>query len=193
MVRQDSWILRFFQKSAFPEAKKSDLLKKLQDKHSFIENVEVELCFHVEITSELSEAELNIFQWILKSPLQPQSLLNSTSLKEGNGNLLVEICHRFNFSTSNSTNAVSICQNLGLKQVIRSETSRRYWIKSHSTHGFSKIQEQEIISMIHDRMNECRYTEENIPKKSFNEKLLKREKIYNVDVLKLKAKKLFKI
>ena len=32
-------------------------------------------------------------------------------------------------------------------------------------------------------MTECRYTDENIPKRSFNERLVKREKLHEIDVV----------
>lgn len=183
-------ILRLYQ-SAFPESKKSDLLKKLQEKYSFINDINVELCYHVELVSDLSEQDLKKLKWILKSPLELNDLTNSSNLKEEQGRLLIEIGPRFNFSTSNSTNAVSICQNLGLTQVVRLEVSRRYLISyDAASMEISKDKKYEISTLLHDKMTECIYTTENIPKISFNEKLVKKENIYEVDVLNLGKKAL---
>lgn len=182
-------IIRLYQ-SAFPEGKKSDLLKKLQEKHNYINNIQVELCYHVETDSELKEQDLEILKWILKTPLEISELSNSTNLKENTGNILIEIGPRFNFSTSNSTNAVSICRNLGLQQVVRLEVSRRFLISHDSTMQISKDTKYKISTLLHDKMTECIYTPENIPKQSFNEKLVKKENIYEVDVLNLGKKAL---
>lgn len=40
--------------------------------------------------------------------------------------------NRFNFSTADSTNSVSICQNAGLHEVKRLEKSVRYYVSANS-------------------------------------------------------------
>ncbi|KAJ8376320.1 hypothetical protein SKAU_G00069000 [Synaphobranchus kaupii] len=60
--------------------------------------------------------------------------MRSPFLKAGPGDRMVEIGPRLNFSTAWSTNAVSICQSVGLSQVIRVELSRRLLIKPKDGH-----------------------------------------------------------
>lgn len=51
--------------------------------------------------------------------------------------------NRFNFSTADSTNSVSICQNSGLHEVKRLEKSIRYYISANEAPT-----EKEIVSEV---------------------------------------------
>lgn len=84
-----------------------------------------------------------------------------------NETILIEVGPRFNFSTPFSTNCVNICQNVGLTQVIRLESSVRYLI------GYTgNIPDTDkLMELLSDRMTECRYTRDNLPTNSFNEQL----------------------
>ncbi|EFA02192.2 phosphoribosylformylglycinamidine synthase [Tribolium castaneum] len=173
-------ISRFYQKPGCTTAKKAELLLKLQQKNEKLADLETELCYHVETTAPLSPNDKTLIKWLLRDPFQPGNLSETTHLSEGGSSVIVEVGPRFNFSTSNSTNAVSISRNLGLSHVVRMEVSRRYKLVFHG--AVSKV--DEIASALYDRMTECRYTPENIPKKSFNEKLVKKEDIREIDVMK---------
>ncbi|CAH0560242.1 unnamed protein product [Brassicogethes aeneus] len=182
MVLQNGSILRLYRAPGCTEAKKNEILNKLKGECPEIKSLETEECFHVEVTKSLSNEEKNILKWVLQNPHQPQSLNSANFLKKTAATqLLIEVGPRFNFSTSNSTNAVSICNNLGLKQVTRLEVSRRYLLTI--TGKITSDLETKLVGLLHDKMTECRYTPENIPKKSFNEKLTKKENIYPVDIL----------
>jgi phosphoribosylformylglycinamidine synthase len=88
-----------------------------------------ERCYHIEIdaNSQLSPAEVKALKWILKKPQDPDNLLaQSQFVGASTRQWCIEIGPRFNFSTADSTNSVSICQNVGLKQVVRIETSIKY-------------------------------------------------------------------
>lgn len=69
-----------------------------------------------------------ILQWILKRPQQEGGLCQESTLNEVDeeNTCTIEIGPRFNFSTAQSTNSVSICQNVGLTEVKRLEVSIRY-------------------------------------------------------------------
>lgn len=69
-----------------------------------------------------------ILQWILKRPQQEGGLCQESTLNDcGAANAcMIEVGPRFNFSTAQSTNSVSICQNVGLTEVKRLEVSIRY-------------------------------------------------------------------
>ncbi|KAJ8937884.1 hypothetical protein NQ314_011667, partial [Rhamnusium bicolor] len=123
-------------------------------KHSSLKDIETEVCFHIEVTKSLTPKDKETLKWILQDPLHPQSLLEKESLQQTKNNILIEVGPRFNFSTSNSTNAVSICRNLGLTQVIRLEVSRRYLLAFQSTEKITKQLENDLASLLYDRMTE---------------------------------------
>lgn len=174
-----------FRKPAYTVAKTKEILNKLLLNHPDIVDLKTELCYYIEVTeSKVSENEKKILKWLLQTPLNPENLTEQTSLQKSATNIIIEVGPRFNFSTANSTNAVSICQSLGLKNVARLEFSRRYLITFKGNFKPSAQQEETICALLHDRMTECRYTPENTPKNSFNEKLKKREDLRDVDVLK---------
>lgn len=153
---------------------------QLQKVSEAVEEIDTELCYHVEVSKPLSAAELKTLQWILQDSLAPSKLSPKSWVKPSANQVLIEVGPRFNFSTAYSTNAVSICQNVGLTQIVRLEVSRRYLL----THK-PKVQVcTKLASSLFDRMTECLYTPENLPKNSFNEKLEKKENIKEIDILK---------
>lgn len=95
-----------------------------------IVNLKTEKCYHIEINDEKtnSSASGDILQWILKRPLQAEGLSHESTLNkiEDRNTCTIEIGPRFNFSTAQSTNSVSICQNVGLTEVKRLEVSIKY-------------------------------------------------------------------
>lgn len=178
-------IRRLFRTPGYTENKTQEILLKLQEKHNDVINLETELCYHIETSGKkISENDLKMVRWVLQDPFHASNLTDNTQLKVVPTSAIVEVGPRFNFSTSNSTNAVSICQSLGLTNVTRLEVSRRYLISLKNGVKVTPQLEESLASLLHDRMTECRYTEANIPKNSFNEKLMKHENLKTVDVLK---------
>lgn len=80
---------------------------------------------------------------------------------------------RFNFSTADSSNSVQICESVGLRDIIRLEVSTRYLITFQKAKNISKDLFDALAAPLHDRMTQCVYTEENLPRQSFNEGLPK--------------------
>lgn len=80
---------------------------------------------------------------------------------------------RFNFSTADSSNSVQICDSVGLRDVVRLEVSIRHLITFDKTKNLNKKQFEDLAAVLHDRMTQCIYTSENLPRKSFNEGLPK--------------------
>lgn len=72
---------------------------------------------------------------------------------------------------------------MGLNNVVRLEYSRRYLISLKNKVKLTQQEENLLASVLYDRMTECRYLPEIIPKNSFNEKLRKKEELHDVDVL----------
>jgi phosphoribosylformylglycinamidine synthase len=108
----------------------------LNKKHVFqidckVVDLKAEKCFHVELEpgTELKDKEEDVLRWIFKSPQQCDGITRESSFKSGKINeILIEVGPRFNFSTAESTNSVSICHSLDLKDIKRIETSIRYLI-----------------------------------------------------------------
>ncbi|XP_076273876.1 phosphoribosylformylglycinamidine synthase [Rhynchophorus ferrugineus] len=178
-----STIVRFYKSPGCTAAKKQEVLQRLQLVCNSVIDIKTELCYHVEVTNELSKEELKTLHWVLQDPLHPENLVLKETLTATGNQVLIEVGPRFNFSTANSTNSVSICNNLGLSEVKRLEISRRYLLIIKDGTKISSDIENKLCRALHDRMTECRYTPENIPKNSFNEKLTKNEHIKEIDVL----------
>lgn len=129
---------------------------------------------------QLSENTEAVLQWLLKHPQSEKNLLTTSSLVAKKSNeTVIEIGPRFNFSTPFSTNCVNICHNVGLLEVKRLEFSLRYLIGIDS--GTTPL--NDLVDVLGDRMTQCQYTKENIPKQSFDESLVKKEDWHSVPLL----------
>lgn len=125
-------IIRYYAPNAFDDGKTAGILKSLQQLNPKIVNIKTEKCYHIEINDAnknknptLDAGE--ILQWILKRPQQEGGLSQKSTLNDSESNTCtIEIGPRFNFSTAQSTNSVSICQNVGLTEVKRLEVSIKY-------------------------------------------------------------------
>lgn len=136
-----------------------------------------EKCYHIETQrgTVLSQNEKDILRWILKVPQEEDMLSTSSLLPESisNNQLLIEIGPRFNFSTADSTNSVSICHSVHVRSVVRVEVSIRYLISFDNPIDKENVQNlnNQLLAILSDRMTQCQYTKENIPKESFVEQL----------------------
>ncbi|KAH9629049.1 hypothetical protein HF086_007534 [Spodoptera exigua] len=170
-------ILRFFSSEAFSAHKTKEILEKLQQVDEDITQLSTELCYHVELREGCDYLNINqikVLKWLLSSPLQPQALRNETVYKNVQGNqIVIEIGPRFNFSTADSSNSVQICESVGLRDVIRLEVSTRYLISFGKAKPVSEKLHEALAAPLHDRMTQCIYTKENLPRSSFNEGLPK--------------------
>lgn len=159
-------------------------LKAVIPKHE-ISNLETELCFYVGVENQLTKVEEELLRRIFsRSFEQDKTTKNSHLNKKQNdstNSIIIEIGPRLNFSTAFSTNAVSICQSIGLSKVERVEQSRRYLIEFNTKEDIvlTKDEEQALVDRLHDRMTEYRYVK---PIESF-EVDVHPEKWYEVDVI----------
>ncbi|XP_069507830.1 phosphoribosylformylglycinamidine synthase [Ambystoma mexicanum] len=171
---------RFFRSpSSSVDTSHGSLLRGAGSGSKNVRSVERELCFNVNWTGATPPGshQKEVLQWLFGCPFDSQAISSSSFLKPEASDLLVEIGPRLNFSTAASTNAVSICQAVGLGNVDRIECSQRYLIKCQN-HP-SLLEEEEIVAHLYDRMTECRYDH---PIESFNI-LARPEKVFEVDVL----------
>ncbi|XP_063621505.1 phosphoribosylformylglycinamidine synthase [Cydia splendana] len=170
-------IIRFFSCEAFSVHKTKEILQKLRVIDLDVVELSTELCYHVELAEGCEYLNINqikILQWLLSSPLQPNALRNNTVYTNVKDNqVVIEIGPRFNFSTADSSNSVQICESVGLHDVVRLEVSTRHLITFNKTKNVSKKHFEDLASVLHDRMTQCIYTSENLPRHSFNEGLPK--------------------
>ncbi|XP_072940350.1 phosphoribosylformylglycinamidine synthase [Epargyreus clarus] len=170
-------IIRFFSREAFSAHKTKEILLKLKEVEPDVKHLSTELCYHVELADGCEYLNINqikILQWLLSSPLQPQALKNESVYKNiSDDQLIIEIGPRFNFSTADSSNSVQICESVGLRDVVRLEVSTRYLITFNNPRNVDKKSFEELAAPLHDRMTQCIYTKDNLPRQSFNEGLPK--------------------
>ncbi|XP_041976671.1 phosphoribosylformylglycinamidine synthase isoform X2 [Aricia agestis] len=170
-------IVRFFAREAFSAHKTNEILHKLRAVDPEVQELSTETCYHVELAEGCDYLNINqikILQWLLSSPLQPHSLKNESMYKFVSDNqTIIEIGPRFNFSTADSSNSVQICESVGLRDVVRLEVSIRYLITFAKPKDVTKNLFEKLAAPLHDRMTQCIYTTENLPRHSFNEGLPK--------------------
>uniref|UniRef100_W4VRR3 Phosphoribosylformylglycinamidine synthase n=1 Tax=Corethrella appendiculata TaxID=1370023 RepID=W4VRR3_9DIPT len=172
-------IVRFYLLDAFDEAKTTTLLNSLRRINPDIIELKTEKCIHVENEKyeQFPDKEEKILRWILKNPQDSFDQITHQSAfaqVADDKSITIEIGPRFNFSTADSTNSVSICHNIGLTFINRIEVSVKYLIK-FSYDKITDAEESQLIGVLSDRMTQCRYTSENLPQRSFYERLPKVE------------------
>ncbi len=105
-----------------------------------------EICFYIETLSEFTMAELKKLRWVIAETFEP--LLTGELSSYGAGSF-VEIGPRLNVETPFSTNAVAICQAMGLNKVTRIECSRLYKLDGTTP--------EEIVAKHLDQMTQAVY------------------------------------
>ncbi|NOY64172.1 MAG: phosphoribosylformylglycinamidine synthase [Nitrospirae bacterium] len=155
-------LIYLYRKPALSDGRADNLLKTIkEDITPLISELHTEFCFYIESDRELNDNEKKILQWLLAETFEPHNLSEQPFLTEDDHSILIEVGPRMNFTTSWSTNAVSICHTCGITTITRIERSRRY--RFFISERLSQSDREEIISrilpLIHDRMTECPYPE----------------------------------
>lgn len=169
------------------EQKRQQLLLNFRKANAGVLNLQVEKCYHVQ-NSKYKQFPAEVeerLRWILKGPQEEADSLSGvvTLSKAGANQELFEIGPRFNFSTADSTNSVSICQNVGLTFIDRIEVSHRYLLTLEKGLS-SRVELDRLIDTVCDRMTQCQYTEANTPRSDFYESLCQStERWYVVPIL----------
>ncbi|XP_043267465.1 phosphoribosylformylglycinamidine synthase [Venturia canescens] len=176
-------IMRFYKKPGLLAGQLNNKLNAICNKANSVNGLDTELCYYVECKEDLTKKEMDMVQWVLTSPLEPRHLENFSVLETIGKNceesfFIVEVGPRLNFSTAFSSNAVSIFKSVGVDKITRVEAGMRYLVKHRGT--MSKETEESIVSVLHDRMTECRYSK---PIESFDHGF-RPEKWFEVDILK---------
>lgn len=114
-----------------------------------------EICFNIEMSQKLDAEEDKKLKYLLQETFEPEKCQSKSIIGNCNdGEAILEVGPRQQFTSAWSSNAVSICASMGLKKVTRIEKSRRYRVKgaAPSTDAF-----RELSLLVHDRMTECVY------------------------------------
>jgi len=107
------------------------------------------LGFYVETTEPLSESELRQLQWLVAETFEPDQTGQGPW---HNHDEVVEIGPRLSIESPFSSNAVSICQAMGLRQVARIE--RTHWYRTGTSYAMRKAAKLDI-----DKMTEQYYSQ----------------------------------
>jgi len=153
----------FYRRPVLAGTAKENLIGRVRERVSpDVEDIETEYCFYVETADGLSSGELRTLQWLLAETFEPENLSAESFLRPGGTDaFVVEVGPRMNFTTSWSTNAVSVCRSCGLNSVTRIERSRRYMVRLGSPCDRETISRltSSFLPLVHDRMTECHYPE----------------------------------
>jgi phosphoribosylformylglycinamidine synthase len=132
-------------------------------------SVEREDCFYVlwdTKAGDITETELGALRWLLSETFEPERFREGVPFLNQR---VLEFGPRLNFQTAWSSNAVSICQACGLRNVRRIERSRRYFLEPEVPSNALAGEAHQILSSthfqdalferLHDRMTEQLYKE----------------------------------
>lgn len=120
-----------------------------------VEDVKTEVCYYVDSTRPLQDAESSLLDWLLAETFEPRALASESRLQ----GMVLEVGPRVEIITPWSTNAVKICHSCGLTSVRRLERSRRYQIDPRPETTLDKEQIARMLSLLYDRMTESPYPE----------------------------------
>ncbi|XP_003747373.1 phosphoribosylformylglycinamidine synthase [Galendromus occidentalis] len=143
-------VLRFFARPAVPAAKHAEIEDNLRSVSGgkVIELEQTESCYYVNVNGVLNAEQTERLEWLL-SPTHREPLKASDSSE-----LIVEVGPRLNFETPSSTQAVGICQTIGLDHVTRIEKCVRYLIRCSSKDAALTAK---LYEALHDKMTEQIY------------------------------------
>ncbi|HRV08865.1 MAG TPA: AIR synthase-related protein, partial [Acidobacteriota bacterium] len=149
-------LVHFYRHPGVTEESRQALLRKLRyEVASDLEELDVEICFNVDLSGSLDEREESVLEWLFRETFLPDRLGRRSFLSTSG--FLCEVGPRLTFTTAWSTNAVSICHSCALYKVRRIERSRRYRFTGS---GLDRPDLQKrLVDAVHDRMTECPYPE----------------------------------
>uniref|UniRef100_A0A8C4QRP9 Phosphoribosylformylglycinamidine synthase n=1 Tax=Eptatretus burgeri TaxID=7764 RepID=A0A8C4QRP9_EPTBU len=159
----------------------ASILQRLVVEHNWITATDCELCFTVlwRGITDPTKDEMHRLAWLVKPHFTEHAVSWEPGLNAGPSDLLFEVGPRLNFSTPWSTNAVAICQAIGLLNVARIECSERYLIKVDGKSLPGPEMVSQLVPKLYDRMTQSIYQE---PLTSF-ELDIKAVPTFDVDVL----------
>ncbi|GBE33810.1 phosphoribosylformylglycinamidine synthase [bacterium BMS3Bbin06] len=166
-------LMYFFRRPAIDEGMRARLVSEFKDRlprrSDFPEvmGLSTEYCFYIQVAEPLDETETGKLGWLLSETFEPENFSDKSFLDPPGGGpddgwpLIVEVGPRLNFTTSWSTNAVSVCRASGIRKIERIERSRRYKLlfREKLSEVLRGGASGTFLSLVHDRMTECLYPE----------------------------------
>ncbi len=140
-----------------------------------LRGIRTEACYNIKTSGPLTAGEMETLRWLLAETFHPEGFGDQSFFSEGEP--VLEVGPRMNFTTAWSTNAVSICRACGLGKVERIERSRRFLVDRDSP--LSPSEADAFLSLVHDRMTETRYVE---PLSSFETGMVP-ESVFTIPVM----------
>jgi phosphoribosylformylglycinamidine synthase len=108
----------------------------------------------LEAGAKLSLEDEDKLKWILKNPQENDNLHSSPSLVASSSTQkLFDVGPRFNFSTPDSTNSVSICHSAQLTAIKRIEVSVRYLVTFVETQGADLSAQDEVSEFCYQNLS----------------------------------------
>jgi phosphoribosylformylglycinamidine synthase len=115
-----------------------------------------EVCFNIESSAALTPEEEKSLGYLLQETYEPEKCQNQSLIGAcSDGESILEVGPRQQFTSAWSTNAVSICAAIGLSKVTRVEKSRRYRVQQAVQTPAAAF--HQLALLVHDRMTECVY------------------------------------
>jgi phosphoribosylformylglycinamidine synthase len=155
-------IIHYHRKRDVPPSLLSSLQEELKNTSNVrsecvIETMEMEYCFNVQPSQDLSKEQTQRLEWLLAETFDARNLQReqSTLIADAYG-VVMEMGPRMAFTSAFSSNAVSICQACDIP-IIRLELSRRYRLQFPSSSPPEEPMLKVIRSLLHDRMTEQVY------------------------------------
>lgn len=148
-------MLYFYRKPLLSEERAKILLEDLQAVVPEIIEVRTEKVFTIASDRRLANTKKRRLKWLLRNRHQPKGLSEDIPFLQGDD--VIEINPRLAFETPESTNAVSICKEIGLDSVHRLEQGRRF--KILSSRQLSTEEWETITRLLYDPMVEEKYDE----------------------------------
>ena len=178
-------VLHLYKSPGLTESSTQLLLSKIKNSLPNLRfDVRTEICFNIGCTTEIQNYELIQLKWLLAESFEEHKISEISGLFFENG-FFIEVGPRLNFATPFSTNSVSICHGIGLKQINRIEVSRCYSFEinnsqlgSASTVDFDSIKNL-VEKFLYDPMTEMPYFKK-LESFTIDEKP---EVVYDIDVI----------
>eukprot|EP01083_Nonionella_stella_P042127 113976_1 len=148
----------FFRRPCLSLQESTELFTIAKEIHNGILSLETEFCYNVLLDSDLSGEETRILTYLLSETFEPENFATKSFLTDGQSSSIIEIGPRLNFTTAWSSNAVAVCERVGISSISRIERTRRLKFTFLSdVHAPTREQLNAIAACACDRMTECRY------------------------------------
>ena len=186
-------MIKYYRFPGLSECSHQECLSKLKKVSPRVVRMATETCFYIQLHKgyQLCGEDEQKLLWILTHPFSEKNtskrsfLQNKSTQKVGWQYITIEVGPRLNFSTAWSTNAVSICQSIGLIHVKRIEEVVRYVVevnmadKSSAENDLNEDLSILLARVLHDKMTQCTYDQ---PLECFDVDI-KPDQWFEVDVL----------